>query len=317
MKIWDVATGERLYTLSEPLTASTPSRSRPTGQASRRADSTRRIRIWSLGPKSGTLLSTLIAHEDAILKLAWSPDGKLLASSSRRPHDQDSSRAADLTEIKTVPGQPDWAYGLEFSAGRRRGLVAGAWTDRWKGPLLAETHAEAMALSLAALAPRPPIAGPLPAAHHSADPQRPSRRWASPAVPPSSSPSKASTSPKPRAIYFSEPGVKGRILRVKELPDLPDIRLGSNGTQSTIDVGPLPPRNQVTVEVEIDPDAAIGPVNFRLLTPLGTSPEGRFLIEPYYGEAPDAEPNDTPETAFETFLPAILTGAISRPGDVD
>jgi hypothetical protein len=119
------------------------------------------------------------------------------------------------------------------------------------------------------------------------------------------------------AIYFSEPGVTGRILRVKELPDLPDIRLGANGTASTIDVGPLPPRNQVTVEVEVAPDAEIGPVSFRLLTPLGTSPEGRFLIEPYYGEAPDREPNDTPDTAFETFLPAILTGAISRPGDVD
>src|SRR5271165_4955405 len=122
---------------------------------------------------------------------------------------------------------------------------------------------------------------------------------------------------KSSAIYFSEPGITGRILRVKELPDLPDIRLGSNGTLSTIDVGPLPPRNQVTVEVDVSPDAQIGPVSFRLLTPLGTSPEGKFLIEPYYGEAPDKEPNDTPENAFETFLPAILAGTISRPGDID
>lgn len=122
---------------------------------------------------------------------------------------------------------------------------------------------------------------------------------------------------KASAIYFSEPGVTGRIVRVKELPDLSDIRLGSNGTASTVDVGPLPPRNQVTVEVDVSPDAQIGPVSFRLLTPLGTSPEGRFLIEPYYGEAPDKEPNDTPENAFETFLPAILAGTISKPGDVD
>jgi hypothetical protein len=122
---------------------------------------------------------------------------------------------------------------------------------------------------------------------------------------------------KASAIYFSEPGITGRIVRVKELPDLPDIRLGSNGTASTVDVGPLPPRNQVTVEVDVSPDAEIGPVSFRLLTPLGTSPEGRFLIEPYYGEAPDKEPNDTPENAFEAFLPAVLAGAISRPGDID
>jgi hypothetical protein len=119
------------------------------------------------------------------------------------------------------------------------------------------------------------------------------------------------------SIHFSEPGVKGRILRVKELPDLPDIRLGSNGTPSTIDVGPLPPRNQVTVELDIDPEAHIGPVRFRLLTPLGTSPEGTILIEPYYGESQDKEPNDSADAAVETFLPAVLTGTISRPGDQD
>ncbi|MCX6622707.1 MAG: hypothetical protein NTY38_16900 [Acidobacteria bacterium] len=122
---------------------------------------------------------------------------------------------------------------------------------------------------------------------------------------------------KASAIYFSEPGVKGRIVRVKELPDLPEVRLGSNGTASTIDLGPLPPRNRVTVELDVDADAEIGPVDFRLQTPLGTSPVGRFLIEPYYGEAADREPNDTPDEGFETYLPAILAGTISRPGDVD
>jgi hypothetical protein len=119
------------------------------------------------------------------------------------------------------------------------------------------------------------------------------------------------------AIYFSESGVQGKVLRVKELPDLPDIRLGSNGTPSTIDVGPLPPRNQVTVEVTVDAGAAVGPVRFRLLTPLGTSPEGSFLVEPYYGEIADREPNDALESATETILPAVISGVISRPGDAD
>src|SRR5690242_5834979 len=118
-------------------------------------------------------------------------------------------------------------------------------------------------------------------------------------------------------VYFNEPGIKARILRIKELPDGPDIRLGSNGTVSTVDLGPLPPRNQVTLELDISPDAAVGPVSFRLHTPLGTSPEARFVIEPYYGETPDKEPNDTPEEAFETYAPTILVGAISKPGDVD
>lgn len=119
------------------------------------------------------------------------------------------------------------------------------------------------------------------------------------------------------AVFFSEPGVKARILRIKELPDLPDVRLGSNGTLSTVDLGPLPPRNEVTLELEVSPDADIGPVSFRLQTPLGTSPEERFLIEPYYGESSDREPNDTPEDAVEVYTPAILVGTISKPGDVD
>ncbi|MBM3738085.1 MAG: hypothetical protein FJW39_20070 [Acidobacteria bacterium] len=119
------------------------------------------------------------------------------------------------------------------------------------------------------------------------------------------------------AIHFSEPGITGRIVRVKELPDLPDIRLGSNGTRSTIDLGPLPPRNQVTVELEVSPEANIGAVKFRLVTPLGSSPEGTLLVEPYFGESPDREPNDTLDGAFESYLPSVLAGAISRPGDVD
>jgi len=119
------------------------------------------------------------------------------------------------------------------------------------------------------------------------------------------------------AVYFSEPGIKARIVRIKELPDLPDIRLGSNGTPSTVDLGPLPPRNQVTLEVEVSPDAPISTVAMRLQTPLGTSPAARISIEPYYGESPDREPNNTPEDAFETYLPAILVGTISKPGDLD
>jgi hypothetical protein len=122
---------------------------------------------------------------------------------------------------------------------------------------------------------------------------------------------------KSSQVYFSQPGIKARILRIKELPDASDVRLGSNGTRSTIDLGPLPPRNQVTIELDVSPEAAVGPVSFRLQTPLGTTPEARILVEPYYGETPDKEPNDNPEDAFETYAPTILVGAIAKPGDID
>ena len=120
------------------------------------------------------------------------------------------------------------------------------------------------------------------------------------------------------AIYFSNPGISGRITNVEEVPDAPEsILLGSGGLPSSIDRGPLPPRHRVTVEVDVRADADIGPVSFRLLTHLGTTPAGQILIEPYYGESPDREPNNSAETAFETYTPTILVGAISYPGDVD
>src|SRR5579863_10747674 len=122
---------------------------------------------------------------------------------------------------------------------------------------------------------------------------------------------------KTSTVYFSEAGIKARILRIKELPDLPDIRLGANGTPSTVDLGPLPPRNQVTLEVEVSPDAPVSTVDLRLLTPLGTSPAAKIAIEPYYGESPDREPNNTPDEASEIYLPTILVGTISKPGDLD
>ena len=68
---------------------------------------------------------------------------------------------------------------------------------------------------------------------------------------------------------------------------------------------------------EIAPDAAIGPVAFRVQTPLGTTPEGRFLVEPHYTEVADTNMNDTAGQASEVAVPALLTGAISKQGDAD
>src|SRR5450432_289042 len=111
------------------------------------------------------------------------------------------------------------------------------------------------------------------------------------------------------AIYFSHPGISGRITGVKEMPDAREpVLLGSGGLLSSIDRGPLPPRHRVTVEVDVRADADVGPVSFRLLTRFGTTPAGQILIEPYYGESPDREPNDSAETAFETYTPTILVG---------
>ncbi len=122
---------------------------------------------------------------------------------------------------------------------------------------------------------------------------------------------------KASAIYFSDPSVTAAITRIRDLTDQDDVRLGGNGTPLTIDLGPLPVRSEITADLKIAPNAPLGPVRFRVLTPLGLSPQGTVDIEPYWGEAGDKEPNDTITDATLAGLPAILVGAISKPGDVD
>ncbi|HXF27212.1 MAG TPA: c-type cytochrome domain-containing protein [Bryobacteraceae bacterium] len=113
VKVWDPATGQRLYTLSDPQDGINTIAIDPTGKYVAAGGLDKTIRIWEIGEKEATLQASLIAHEDAILRLAWSPDGKTLISSSA-----DGTikilRASDLTELKSIPGQSDWVYGLQF-----------------------------------------------------------------------------------------------------------------------------------------------------------------------------------------------------------
>jgi hypothetical protein len=114
VKVWDVATGERLFTMSEAQDGLNTIALDPTGKFVAAGGLDKTIRIWSLGPKGGTLVNSLIAHEDAILKLAYSPDGKLLASSGA-DRTIKIFKADDLTEVKTLDHQPDWVMSLEFA----------------------------------------------------------------------------------------------------------------------------------------------------------------------------------------------------------
>jgi WD40 repeat protein len=65
----------------------------------------------------------MAGHEDSILRLVYSPDGKRLVSSSA-----DRSirvwNAENLEEIKVLGPQPDWAPALAFSPDGKR-LAAG------------------------------------------------------------------------------------------------------------------------------------------------------------------------------------------------
>jgi WD40 repeat protein len=123
VKIWDTATGERLYTLGEPVDGINTVAVDPTGKYVAAAGLDKSIRIWQLGERSGTLLRTAMAAEDSILRLAWSPDGQYLVSSAA-DRTIKVFRAADLSEVKSLPPQSDWVYGLAFEPDGKK-FIAG------------------------------------------------------------------------------------------------------------------------------------------------------------------------------------------------
>jgi dipeptidyl aminopeptidase/acylaminoacyl peptidase len=114
VKIWDPATGERLYTLSDPLDGITSLAVSPKGDRVAAGGYDRTVRVWRLGEKGGELAASLIAHEAPILRVAWSPDGRILATASA-----DATiklfEAETLAELGVIANQPDWVMSLEFA----------------------------------------------------------------------------------------------------------------------------------------------------------------------------------------------------------
>ena len=130
VKIWDIASGQRLYTLSDATDGLTSIAYSPSGKQIAAAGYDKTIYVWQVGESDGRLLRSLIADEDSILALAWTPDGKTLITSSA----DGSIRfrdAATLDPVGIIAHQRDWVEALSISpdgtrlaAGRFNGTVS-------------------------------------------------------------------------------------------------------------------------------------------------------------------------------------------------
>jgi WD40 repeat protein len=129
VKIWDVATGKRLYTLSDAADGLTSLAFSPSGDEVAAAGYDKTVYVWRLSEDDGHLVQSLIADQDSILALAWSPDGKTIVTSSSDESIRFRDTRLDLKGV--IESQPDWVGALDMSpdgrwlaAGRLNGSLS-------------------------------------------------------------------------------------------------------------------------------------------------------------------------------------------------
>ena len=86
VKLWHVATGERLDTLGQPTAEQYCVTFSPDGSHIAAAGADRRIRVWEFvsrnSPQINPIIISRFAHEQTIIQLDYTPDGKALLSTS-------------------------------------------------------------------------------------------------------------------------------------------------------------------------------------------------------------------------------------------
>ena len=252
------------------------------------------IRIWSLGEKSGQLVNSLIAHEDAILRLAWSPDGKTAGLERRRQDHQDFQRRRSRPRSRLSPAsrigccrsrlRPTARASPPAATTARSRFILGLTTpggksascDRGAGMrsilLLASLAGAAFGANRRRLADRQ--------AHHAAHHQlrfaagrvaRRHRRDDRRGPQPGQDHRRLFQRARNQGAHRAHQGT-ARSARYPAGLERHALHRRSRPAAAA-QPGHARTRRQ--------PGCGNRPVNLRLLTPLGTSPEARFVVEPY------------------------------------
>ncbi len=129
IKVWDVATGRRLYTLAESTDWVYAVAWSPDGRHLAAAGVDKSIRIWQVSAEGGRIVHSVFAHEAPILRLAYTPDGATLYSLSedRTIKAWDAQR---MVERKVYDRQPETVLsmavrpdGKQLALGRYDGVL--------------------------------------------------------------------------------------------------------------------------------------------------------------------------------------------------
>ncbi len=119
VKIWKVADGVRLYTITEPTDAVLTLAFRPGTRQLAAGGQDKRIRVWEIGDTAARSIRSAPAHRSAVLRVAFSADGRTLASTGTdkdvKIWDADTGQP-----LRVLSPQSDWAQALAFSPDGRQ-----------------------------------------------------------------------------------------------------------------------------------------------------------------------------------------------------
>ncbi len=284
IKLWDVATGKRLDTFPQPLKEQTAVAFSPDGKTVVAGGVDNRLRLWSVSDEAleGTnpLLFTRFAHEGPVLNLAFSADGQMIASTAA---DKTAKlwKAADLSELRALETQPDWAPALALLDGGRMAV------GRLDGSLAVyDTATGQLAAATAPMAPKMAAAKPV-----------------MPAAP-------EITRLEPRGI---QSGATTKITVIgKNLTSLKEAKLGRPGL--TAKLGAIDPKG-MTAEVLITADARIprSQIDLSVVTPAGESEKKKLSVD----YLPQIVAEKSGQVADLQKLPINVWGTLAAVGQHD
>ncbi len=284
VKVWDAATGKRLYTLNDPTDWVYCLAWSPDKKHLAAGGVDKSVRVWEANKDGGKLVLSAFAHEKPVWRLAYTSDGKTLftAGEDRVIKSWDTAK---LTELKTFPAQPDTILDIALRPDGKQLAVA-----RFDGALLLLDPATGKT-----------IAQPLPAK----DP------------PPTAEQPKAAP-PKVEKLTPNG-GMRGNTTRVvvtgTNLDRVTTVSSGTDTVSVKFDAASRTP-TRLELNVAIDPKTPIGAVQLTLEGDGGKSAPLAFAVDRFPAVA-EAGVTDSARAAQSVKLPVTIVGTIDRAGDAD
>ena len=113
-----------------------------------------------------------------------------------------------------------------------------------------------------------------------------------------------------RAVWFEQGGLQGRIRDVRPLSSEETGPPEAAGAETPVLVG-------VRIELKIPSDAVVGVHRFRLVAKLGVSNALMFRVNSDDVLDETSQPHQTPSTAQQVAIPAVVNGRVASDGEED